>query len=190
MLNFQVSPPAYTVFTNLPQLSSYLRLKPFWHLLFFHVHCMQQPTRNGSLCIQQQEANPFNKSSQHTDVQTSLAPLLEALRTTRLHNTVKLSAKCSRTISQIMPQKSDLSHLHILPSILYPSCFLFCPLHCSQNEKQISGKSEDESKNITINSSPLNSFPSWAVQRCKKILLQKDRSPVLTISPCCLLRKL
>lgn len=34
MLNLQVSPPAYTVFRNLPQLSSYLRLKSFWHLLF------------------------------------------------------------------------------------------------------------------------------------------------------------
>lgn len=99
MLNFQVSPPAYTVFRSLPQLSSYLRLKPFWHLLFsMYTACSSLPEMD-LFCIQQQEANPFNKSSQHTDVQTSLAPLLEALRTTRLHNTVKLSANCSRTIS-------------------------------------------------------------------------------------------
>lgn len=43
-------------------------IKTLLAFTFFHVHCMQQPTRNGSFCIQQQEANPFNKSSQHTEV--------------------------------------------------------------------------------------------------------------------------
>jgi len=33
---------------------------------------MQQPTRNGSFCVQQQEANPFSKSTQHTVTVTPL----------------------------------------------------------------------------------------------------------------------